>query len=462
MIEALQLQDKEITSQIINDLLNDNFYRHERMKLLYEQYKGRTPIFDRKFDDESKVCSHLSNDYRGAIIDTKNGYFLGNEIGYELDKTKYKSKTDYEKALQELNDFKLRNDIADLDSTTGEYASVCGQAARLLYVNSEGKESVMNIKPWEAIFVYDATTDEIQYAFIYYRVKIRTDNDIIWQTKVEWYDNKNVTFYKSDYYSPDGFGSFVLDDTEPVNPKPHLFDFVPLIPYYNNNLWQGDFEKVESLIDGYDRLLSDAQNEVEEFRLAYLAFYGVEPTKEDIARFRMTGAISFPENTDGKFITKDLNGAVTFIENHKNTLNDNIFRFSKTVDMSDEKFSGSAQSGESRKWKLLAIENDAMNKERKFTKANRLMFKVLQSAWTKKNIPFDYLSIQYRFTRNVPLSLVDAATTTSQFKGNISEKTRLGLLPFVTDVDAEMQAMKDDLSDGVDLDDVNTDDNVPV
>jgi SPP1 family phage portal protein len=47
-----------------------------------------------------------------------------------------------------------------------------------------------------------------------------------------------------------------------------------LFEFENNKEKQGDFEKVESLIDAYDKIISDGVSEIEAFRMAYLVLSG--------------------------------------------------------------------------------------------------------------------------------------------------------------------------------------------
>jgi len=445
IIDLIQLHaesnDADIMSKIITDLMLLTSTRRIEMEQLYNRYKGEVPILDRKFDDPLKINSKIPNDFRGVIIYNNVGYFTGHPITYlyqmrEDDVDVPKTVTDT------IESFKIRNNIEDLDSTTARFAAICGYGARLMYIDKKGKERAMNVKPWETVFIFDATLEELQYAFCFYTMiedVLGVSRECV---KLEWYDEKNVTFYKS--YSD--VGKFILDPDIPEeeNPKPHMFDSVPMVKFQNNDTEQGDFEKVEALIDAYDRNLSDEQNETEEFRLAYLAYYGAEPTPEDMKKFRQTGALCFPEGTDAKYLTKDLSGVVAFITHHEQVLNANIYKFAKTVDMSDEKFSGSGQSGESRKWKLLAPENNTVTKERKFIRGLRYMFQILETAWTKKSIPFDNELMGFQFTRNLPIEMAGEAATTSLLKGNISEITRLSLLSFIDDPEAELDRMKED------------------
>ena len=123
-----------------------------------------------------------------------------------------------------------------------------------------------------------------------------------------------------------------------------MFDYVPVILFQNNNEEKGDFEKVEALIDAYDKNRSDSVNEVETFANAYMKFKGTSIDKEVIDNAKQTGAFEVPEEGDVDFITKNIND--TFVENNRKNLNEDIHKFSASVDMVDEKFSGALHKQE--------------------------------------------------------------------------------------------------------------------
>ncbi len=443
IVKLIESQSNQITSTIIKDLIKNHKAKKERMIELYNVYAGAVEIKNRKFEDERKINNQINNDYAGDIIDGIIGYMFGEEINYLVDKNKY-SETELKTINDKINFFRDNNSIADLDSTTGEKMSICGYGARLLYIDPEGQERIMDLNPWETIFIEDPTLDIITYALIYYEIEIKDGTTTKKRTKVEWYDRSDVYFFISN-----DKGDFEPDKQSGTQ-KPHMFKYVPVVKFPNNNLELGDFEKALETINAYDRTISDMQNEIEEFRIAYFAWYGALPTPEVINSARQTGALYFPEDTDGKFITKPLDQVVEFMKDHKKTLNDNIYKFTKSVDMRDEQFSGSAMSGESRKWKLVNFENRAKTKERKFEKALKYQFKVLCSAWNVKEIKLKPEDVSFIFKRNLPVDINYEADATGKLKGKVSEDTRLSLLSFITDVEAEKVKMEDDTA--IDLD----------
>lgn len=436
MRSTVQLSIQQVTSDVIKQILDWHKPHRDAMIGLYNRYRGEgVPIQSRVLPDPKKPNNKIPNDYRGYIVNQVVGYLFGQPISYSIDRTRY-DETKLNTCSEHLDRFNVRNAIDDLDAELGKIMSICGYGARLLYIDKNGEERAMNVFPWEAVFVEDG--NEITHAIRYYEVKDNSGNKYM---KVEWYDRKNVTFFiESDgVFSVDAEGS-----------QPHLFDFVPLVRFQNNDEEQGDFEKVEALIDAYDKLVSDSVNEIETFANAYMAFKGVQIDQETIEKMKQTGGIEIHENGDVFFITKNIND--TFVENNKKTLNENIHKFSASVDMSDEKFSGGAQTGESRKWKLIALENKAGIKARKFGKGLREQFKVLCSAWQKKGIDLDYLDVFWEFKRNVPIDLSYVADYASKLNGIHSKHTLLSQIPYIDNVQYEMELMKQEQEDVINLD----------
>lgn len=457
-LRNLSQVEGRVNSEIIKDLIDDHAPQRKRMIALYERYKGTeagVPVLTRIFEDATKINNQLANDFFGEIIDTKVGYFAGKPVSYSLDKNAYTTgetlnETAYGRDQQVISDFNLRSMIEDLDAETAKVAATCGLAARLLYIDKDGLERVMLVDPWECIWVYDRSINEPQFALRYYTVQIQISGEWVNRKRVEWYDQTSVTYYIEQD------GDYVPDNTEPKNPQRHMFTEVPLIAFENNAERLADGEKAFTLIDGYDNALSDVNSELEQFRLAYMAFYGVEPDAETLAKAMKTGAFGLPD-TDAKieFITKDLND--TIIENHLNRLENNILRFAKSVNFTDEAFGGNL-SGVAMKFKVFGLESKCITAERKFTSSLMRQYRILCTAWKKKGIAIDYLNIIYQFKRNFPLNLLDEAQTSVALKGQVSEQTRLGLLSFVDDTQYELDLMAKDNEGAVNLDDIEEDD----
>lgn len=414
---------RQIDSKMIQELLDAHSDVAQNYKDKYERYKQeKLEIQSRVFTDPNKLNNRIANDFRSTIVDQVVGYMFGTPITYSVDMTNY-SEQQYQEITDKIDRFLALSDVADLDSETGKMCAICGRAYRLCYIDEDGEESVTELLPWETIVLKDR--NRVKYALRYYEFYDENGEESV---KIDFYDDTHIhTFTRRKE-------GFVLTE----EPREHLFQFCPVIEFENNKEVMGDFDRVETLIDAYDRLVSDNQNELEEFRQAYMVFDGgAELEKEDIIRARQTGAFTVPEGCKPYFLTKSINS--TFNDEQRQVLEENIYKFSKSVNMSDEKFSGSTQSGESRKWKLIDLENKAITKERKFSKSLKDMFRILCSAWNVKGIELDYLDVYFSFTRTLPVDLSYYGEVATQFKGIVADKTLLEMLPMIDDVEYELE-----------------------
>lgn len=433
------LRDKTPDAALIGKIIDDHKADHDRMKGFYQRYKAAidgVPIFNRtavEFEDfetgaikrlDNKVNNTLNNSFDSDIVDTKQGYMFGHPITYQVDDGSEPGETS---ALQDmLNKFNLRNHVEDADSEWGKKAAICGYGSRLAYVDTEKNERIRNIDPWETVFFGDEGMTEPEYALRYYY-------GYRGQLKAEFYDSKNIYFFDT----PEN-GNFGLQKDQP-----HLFDYCPLFGLPNNEELMGDAEKVYTLIDAYDRTLSDANNEIEQYRLAYLILKGLGADEETLSRMKKSGAVElFDKDDDVSYLTKDINDAL--IEHHLDRLENNILRFAKSVNFTDESFAGNI-TGVAMKFKIMALENKCITMERKMTAALRYQAKVIFSAWRKRKQSIgvdDFLNVWFQFKRNLPVNTVEEAQVLATLKGQVSERTRLATASFIDDVDFEIKEME--------------------
>lgn len=442
-IPLLDENNGEPTPKLLKKIIDEFEPLKQRMINRYERYKASekgVPIFTREFKgdgNKDKVNNKLNNDFFSEIIDTKIGYMFGLPVSYSLDH-------DDDEVLKRIQDFLKANHTEDADAETGKFASICGYGARLLYHDKEGIEKVMNIKPYEAIFLTNLSVAEPSYAIRCYPIKVIDGDDFKDGYKVEFYNETNIIEYTGED----------LDKLQETNRIPNLYKGVPLIGFPNNEELQGDVDKAIALIEGYDRSFSDVNSEIEQFRLAYMIFKGVDIDDTTIEKLKQTGALDVGENGEASFLTKDLNDNI--LEHHLDRLEKNICRFTKHVNLSDESFGGNL-TGVAIRYKLLALETKSGTLEMKFTKSLRQQFKLLFDAWNLRSNKgeLDYLCMTFQFTRNLPANLADEADVQSKLQGLVSEETRLSMLSVVSDPKAEIQKMQEEEVGSIDLDTVH-------
>lgn len=438
------------TIEIIKKILNKHRPKREHMLGLYNRYLCHVdgvPIFHREFEDTSAINNKINNDYFSELINTKVGYFAGAPFSYSYsqlaetdtdenplsdDETIPQTQADIDNANKVIERFTIRNNIADKDLEITKLAEICGYAGRLLYINTEGEESIKVINPWECVILARDEITEPSYGIWYYTEEFITEG----MSK----EVKTIEFYNATdcYIFEDGLEGWILKDH-----FKHMFDYCPLQAIPNNRELLGGAEKVLSLIDGVDRTVSDCNSEVEAFKLAYLLVYGVQIDDKTLEKAKRTGCFNIPPMgaTESKieYLTKQIND--TFVENHLNRLEKNIYKFGQTPNFSDEAFA-STTSGVAMKVRLFPLETRCAMFERKLHAANIYMFKVLSSAWEKKQIFIDPLEVIIEYKRTFPLDLQYEATVLSALKGNVSDQTALGLMSFIDNPEYEQELME--------------------
>ena len=189
-----------------------------------------------------------------------------------------------------------------------------------------------------------------------------------------------------------------------------------------------------------------SMDEITEFRMAYLAILSdVELEEDTLQKAKTHGAIYLNDpSAKIEYITKNLNDI--FYENAKSTIEKNIYKFSNTLDMSEESFTGA--SGEARKWKLLAIENKAQACERLMMKALCHQFQLISDYFgVKLGKIMDPLGVQVIFNRNLPSEISQIVEENSKLIGQVSQRTLLARLPFISDVEKELEQLEAEQGD---------------
>lgn len=423
-IEAIE--QGGITAEILNRIIRKHEPNATRSKELLDRYEAvddgvpifhRQPRFVKEGANKQEIINHrINNDFFSEIVDFKTGYFAGNPIGYSYADTEESledtgdagdNTAEMEQARDEaskhITDFVARSNMFDVDMECTKYASICGYTGRLFYIDTDGDERVMVVPPNESIIlskVKDIT--QPTYGVRYYKVTDINDREMV---KAEFYDENNIYFFE-------GAAGALHQKAEA---KPHMFGYCPLQGIPNNREMLGDAEKVLALIDAYDRALSDTNNEIDAFANAYMILENVTMSEEEMEKAQASGAIQFfTGGANGKvyFLTKEINDA--FIEHHLDRVEENIYRFSKTPNMGDEAF-GTA-SGISLKFKLTGLEAKCGMFEAKMISAGTYMFKLLASAWEKKQVKIDPLQCIMNFKRNFPLDLLSEAQAVQALK----------------------------------------------
>ena len=377
--------------------------------------------------DSAKPNNKIANAYASYITDTLTGYFVGEPITY----------TSNDKVLlQDLSMIFEYNDEADENSELAKNASIYGVAYEMLYFSEEDKMiRFKSLNPCEIIPIFDKTVEQNLLAVIRYYEDYDVVDDKTY-TIVEILDKKMIHRYRL------GQSLLLLEEYN------HYFSMVPVAIYKNNENKTGDFENVISLIDAYDKMESDSLNDFEYFVDAYLALYGFTAEPEDITQMKENRVLLMDEGTSAEWLIKQTSDA--YVENMKNRLDADIHKFAKCPNMADKEFASNA-SGVALKFKLLGTENLIAIKERKFKRGLQQRLELISMISSVLREGFDWRNVDIVFTRNIPSNDADIANMINSLKDLVSDETLLAQVPFVEDVESEIEKIKKEREENKEL-----------
>lgn len=426
----------EITEKVILYFLSEHEKKIKDYEKLQDYYMGKTSILNRTSLAGNDINNKISNNYAGYITDMATGYFMGRPVTY----SKIGKDDKYLEIIQDIYNY---NDEQDENAEISKQCSIKGKCYEIIYLDGSdldqrGKPRLRfnEIHANDMFAVYDYNiSPEILFAVRFYQIE-KTRQKI---ERLELYTKDEIVFYEKK-------GNRLLE----IDRVRHFFEIVPVVDFLNNQEGQGDFEKVLTSIDAYDKAESDSINNIEYFANCYLYLVGFKDTDMDtINEMRQKRVLLLDEQGEAGFLTKEDNS--TEIDKTLNRLKTDIHKFSMTPDLSDENFA-SNQSGIAIAYKLFGLEQLAVKKERKFKRALQKRLEIITNYLNFRGENFDYRDIQIKFTRNIPVNDKENVEIVQMLQNLISRKTSLSHLNMIDDVSAELENIRQEKEEiGIDL-----------
>lgn len=395
----------------------DEFQTKELVKLqnYWNYFKGNQKIMRKQATDIGKPCNKVMTNYCYNIVQNYRGYLTGLDITYTSDNE-----------LDGIQDVLNYNDVHTVDSSLLQDALIYGVAYEIAYIDENGVHRFKTLNPKTVIPVYDNTLNqELAYCIRLYQSDLVNGDEYV----VEVYDSKSIKTYKSQM----GFQSFSL-----INEQPHYFGMVPITVFELNDEKESVFAQVMTLQDAYNELLSAEVDDFQSFADAYLVLKGMQGTSpEDLAAMKESRGLLLDADAEASYLTKSIND--TQIQNMLQNINDSIHKIANSPDFNDEKLM--AQSGIAMRYKLVGFENASAAIEANMRKALQKRIELICAIGNIKGGELMWRDVKITFTRNLPNNIVETAQIVNSLRGLVSDETLLGLLPFVTDTQAEMDRL---------------------
>lgn len=317
--------------------LNEFIMRHSgecafRYSRLQEAYETDYPILHEPLKPKWKPDNRIMVNFAKYIVDTMNGFFIGHPIKLLVDG----GNEVVEKYVEFLDQY---NDQDDNNAELSKICSIFGKGYEMYYVDENGNIGITYLSPLDAFMIYDDSVLERERYFVrlYYDSNQILHGSVSDETKVRWFTIK---------------GKLLWDADEKI----HGFDGVPASEYVENKERMGIFEPVLTMINAYNKAISEKANDVDYFADAYLKVLGSKLEEDDVAHIRDDRIINFDGDTERlivEFLQKP--DGDTTQEHLIDRLEKLIFHISMVANISDENFGTS--SGIAMKYKLQAMSN---------------------------------------------------------------------------------------------------------
>ena len=421
-------KDTELTAGLLTKMIAYfTMNVQPKLKKYKEYYDGSQAILQKTYTDASKPNSRVVTNYCMNITNSYCGYLASpGFISYQSDND-----------IKQIMDVLRYNDYQTEDADFLLDALIYGVACELMYSDTEGKTRFKLINPTQCFGVYDdSLSDDLLYFVRIYKASEWDDNDIYY---VDVYSDYDIR-----HYSMRGWNG----QLELLGEEPHYFSQCPANIFYLQDE-KSIFDCIMGLQDAVNETLSSEIDDYSAFCDAYLVLVGLDADDEDIANMKQNRALVLPEGASAQWLTKNPND--TQVENILKRLHDSIYRIAQCPDFSSETFVGGVSSGIALMYRLVGMENRAGMIESRMKKALQRRIEVISGIASLKMGEEVFRDIDIDFKRNIPEDVNNTINLVNALKGTVSDATLLSQLPFITDVNAELEALKEQKAANMEL-----------
>ena len=392
-----------------------------------EYYDGIQAISGKQYADSNKKAVKAVTNFCKDITDSYCGYIAS--PGY----ISYRSREN----IEQLMDILRYNDYQTEDADFLLNALIYGTAAELMFTDAAAKVRFKLINPTQCFGIYDNTlTEELLYFVRFYKENQWSDTD---DYIVDVYNDSTIKHYKMI-----GIGGSI----EFIDEEPHYFNQVPA------NIFSLADEKsvydcILSLQDAYNELLSDDIDDYAAFFDAYLALYGVDAEEEDIAAMKKNRVLVLPNDAKTEWVTKNLSDVQ--VENLLQRVEKSIYKVAHCPDFSSESFVNGVSSGIAIQYRLTGMETRAAKIVAEMKEALLHRVEIICGIATLTIGEEVFSDVDIEFQRNIPVDTNSVVQMVNSLRGLVSDATLLGQIDFVSDVNAELEAVKEQNSNNFSL-----------
>ena len=252
-------RDDVIDAKVLNKFIQLHQQAIVRYDYLFNMYINEPEIFTTPRKAEFKPDNRLAVAFPKYMVDTFGGYFNGIPI------KKTHENDDY---LDAITQFDSANDMEDEESELFKLACIYGHSFEYIYQTEQTETKSIYVSPKEMFIVYDNSIEQLPLFAVYYgRENDKTVGVLIEADKISDFKSNTAGFELS-------------------NVRINAYGQIPVVEFMLNDERQGLFEPVISLINSYNKVMSEKANDVDYFADAYMKILGAQLDEESIERIK--------------------------------------------------------------------------------------------------------------------------------------------------------------------------------
>ena len=422
-------KDIELTVELLGKMIERfTLDAQPKLKKYKNYYDGIQAILEKSYSDPTKPCNKTVINYCKNIVDSYCGYLATpGHISYRSDAD-----------IEDIMDILRYNDFQAQDAELLLCALTYGVANELMYLDAKSQTRFKMIDPTQSFGVYDdSLTGDLMYFVRFYKL-----NE--WDTESDTYAVDVYTDTMKRSYHMKGLGG----ELTPIGEEPHYFAQCPANIFYLPDE-KSIFDCIIGLQDSANELLSAEIDDYAAFADAYLVLQGMDAENDDIQSMKQNRVLIVPEGANASWLTKNASDAQ--VENILKRIHESIYRIAQCPDFSSESFVGGVSSGIAIQYRLTGMETRAGKIEAEMKKALQRRIEIICGIASLKLGEDVFRDIQIEFKRNIPEDINATVQLVNALKGTVSDATLLSQLDFVSDVNAELEALQEQRTANMEL-----------
>lgn len=453
MADIVALTPEVALAKQLNNMIDDDYNSDEKQYMLKAKnyYNNKNDILSKDFRqyvangvtkvNENRSNMKLPHNFFETIVEQAVSYICGNPVTYMIE----------DKKVQDYLDQLLMFDFDDNVVKGERGARIQGRSFIHVYYDMEGEFNYTIINADQILPIYtDGFNKKLQEVIRYYKVNaIDEKGNKVLRTKVEWWNDKQVSYFIEDekgdftYQSSSAHWYTTIPNT-PDSVEPHSWGKVPFIEISNNDNKTSDLKNIKPLIDAYDLTESEFINQIADVRelLIKVLGYSGSDAQEILQAFRSTGIVKI-DDKDGDI---DILKSEIPVEARKEALaglRKNIFSMGMGVDTTSEQTYSTTLSGIALKMMYAPLELKCNPSIRKLKKAlMNFMWFVIDNYNRITGSNINYKDIKLTVNKNLIINETEIIENLTKSKGIISDETILENHPYIENPTLELERMQ--------------------